>query len=316
MLGAAIALPWVLAALVRGLGLDAFHPLVAAVAFTPYAAATAFVPLVAALATGRWAVAAAAALALVVLVAAVAPRAVKGPRYAGDAPAPPPERRLVVMSANLLLGEADTADLVRLVREHDVDVLSLQELTPQAAARLDAAGIGALLPGRVLRPRSGAAGSGLLARRPLRRVHDGDDGPHAQLQASLAPAHAGGELRLVAVHPYPPVSRGRTRAWQTVLRGLPEVREEDVPHLLIGDFNATLDHRELRRLLARGYTDAADAAGEGLRPTWPAGLLRRPPITIDHVLIPRTFAVRRLSVHPLSGSDHRAVLAELVLPAG
>ena len=316
MLVAAIALPWVLAALVRSLGLDAFHPVVTAVALTPHAAATAFVPLVAALAAGQWAVAAAAALALVALVAAVAPRAVKGPQYAGDEPAPPPERRLVVMSANLLLGEADPADVVRLVREHDVDVLSLQELTPQAAARLDAAGIGALLPGRVLRARPRAAGSGLLARRPLRRVHDGDDGPHAQLQAAVALDHDAGELRLVAVHPYPPVSRGRTRAWQTVLRGLPEVREEGAAHLLIGDFNATLDHREMRRLLARGYTDAADAVGEGLRPTWPAGQMRRPPITIDHVLVPRTFAVRRLSVHPLSGSDHHAVVAELVLPAG
>jgi hypothetical protein len=40
--------------------------------------------------------------------------------------------------------------------------------------------------------------------------------------------------------------------------------------LIAGDFNATLDHRVLRRLLGRGYADAADAAGDGLTWTWPA----------------------------------------------
>ena len=40
--------------------------------------------------------------------------------------------------------------------------------------------------------------------------------------------------------------------------------------ILAGDFNATLDHPELRAVLDRGYVDAADAASGGLKPTWPA----------------------------------------------
>ena len=31
--------------------------------------------------------------------------------------------------------------------------------------------------------------------------------------------------------------------------------------ILAGDFNATLDHAELRRLIGRGYHDAAEQAG-------------------------------------------------------
>jgi endonuclease/exonuclease/phosphatase family metal-dependent hydrolase len=70
--------------------------------------------------------------------------------------------------------------------------------------------------------------------------------------------------------------------------------------------------RELRRVLDRGYTDAADATGQGLVPTFPVGVLPSL-ITIDHVLLPRGVLVRRLSVDRVARSDHRAVIAELVL---
>ena len=134
--------------------------------FTPLVAATAIAPLLAALVTREWLVAAVAAAALTLLVVAVAPRALHGPRLAGDATKGP---RLVVMTVNLRFGEADPRAVVRLVREHHVDVLSLEELTPAAVAGLDAAGVRGLLPARVLRPRERAAGTGLMARSPLPR---------------------------------------------------------------------------------------------------------------------------------------------------
>jgi len=167
VLVAAITLPWVLWALVRTFGLDAGYPLVAMIAFTPYAAATALVPLVLALVAREWLVAGVAALALLALVVAVALRAFGGGEAAARADRADGQR-LVVMSANLRFGEADAASLLALAREQDVDLLSLQELTPDAVERLDAAGARRLLPGRALAPRRGAAGTGLMARRPLR----------------------------------------------------------------------------------------------------------------------------------------------------
>jgi endonuclease/exonuclease/phosphatase (EEP) superfamily protein YafD len=310
VLVAAITLPWVLWALVRTFGLDVGYPLVAVIAFTPYAAATALVPLAIALAAREWVVAALAALALTALVLAVAPRALGG----GDAPAAD-GRRLVVMSANLRFGAADAASLLALVREHDVDLLSLQELTPEAVDALDAAGARALLPGRALAPRSGAAGTGLMARRPLRLLVEPIPEGRAQLRAALE-LPGGDALRVVAVHPFPPVTRSSEHDWHEVLRALPDARERGYRHVLLGDFNATLDHRELRRVLDRGYVDGADARGQGLRPTFPVGRKKYPPLTLDHVLVERSIAVRALSVHRLSGSDHRAVVAEIVLPAG
>ena len=40
-----------------------------------------------------------------------------------------------------------------------------------------------------------------------------------------------------------------------------------------------------------------------------------PPVTLDHVLVDRRIGVRDVHVRAVSGSDHRAVLATVTLPA-
>jgi hypothetical protein len=66
-------------------------------------------------------------------------------------------------------------------------------------------------------------------------------------------------------------------------------------------------------LLADGYVDAAGAVGDGCVITWRSGLA--PPLTIDHVLVDRSTGVDDVSVVAVPGSDHRAVVADLRLPA-
>ena len=299
-----VALPWALWAAVRVLGLDGRFPLVAAIAFTPYAAMTSPLPLVVALVLRQRAAAVVAAVAMVALIAVVLPRALDGPAAGGEG------RRLVVMTSNLYGGRGDARAVMRLVRRHRVDVLSLQELTPEAVRALDAAGARAVLPGRDLAARPGGAGSGLMARRRL-RFGSGDTAAGAQQPES---AVSGTGVRVKAVHPLPPVSRAAAARWRRALRALPPPRAGGgVGRILAGDFNATLDHSELREVLDRGYVDAADAAGTGLKPTWPVGR-RVFPIAIDHVLVPPGVRVRRVTLHEIPGSDHRALIAELTLP--
>ncbi|MDQ3989728.1 MAG: endonuclease/exonuclease/phosphatase family protein, partial [Actinomycetota bacterium] len=79
-------------------------------------------------------------------------------------------------------------------------------------------------------------------------------------------------------------------------------------------FNATLDHPALRGVLDTGYRDAADQVGKGLRATWPTDTPIAPVAAIDHVLVDAGCAVRSFDVLPLPGSDHRALVAEIVLP--
>jgi endonuclease/exonuclease/phosphatase family metal-dependent hydrolase len=153
-----------------------------------------------------------------------------------------------------------------------------------------------------------------MARTALRAAGPSDLSGAAQPEAVLDGNTAAG-LHVKATHPRPPISSSSERDWRGELRELPGPRSGDALRILAGDFNGTLDHREIRRLLDRGYADAADATGEGLRMTWPVGR-RRPGIAIDHILVPSSMKVRRVTVHEVPGSDHRAVIAELVLPPG
>ncbi len=219
------------------------------------------------------------------------------------------------MTANLYVGAADPAAVVRLVRERDVDVLSLQELTPQALRRLDAAGLRRTMPHRSLAVGGpfGTNGSAVLSRRPLTAIPDADGALPAQPAAVVA-LLGGPRVRVQAVHPPPPISGDAVRRWRAALAELPAAGDPEVADVLAGDFNATLDHRELRAVLGRGYRDAAAALGAGLRPTWPAGR-RLGRLTIDHVLADERATPLGFTVHTLPGTDHRAVVAELALPA-
>lgn len=297
--------------LLRITGWEGPHPVPTILSLTPYAAALSVVTLVAAFALRARVACVPAAAVTLALVIAVLPRAVGGPARAdgGDRGAP-----LTVMTSNLFGPAGDPEAVVRLVRRHRVDVLSLQELTAEALEGLDRAGIRRVLPERVLDVRPGASGSGLMARHPLRRRAAGDPAGqvHAQPVALVEPAR-GPRLLVKALHTVPPRSGSEVRRWRAELGALPGPRRDGLPMLLAGDFNATLDHGELRAIIDRGFTDAADASGDGLKTTWN---LRRwlPGITIDHVLVPPGVRVRDVHVRDVPGSDHRAVIAELLLP--
>ncbi|MBW8486425.1 endonuclease/exonuclease/phosphatase family protein [Actinomadura parmotrematis] len=278
-----------------------------ALALTPYAAAAAPLPVVLALLLRRWKAAVAAGLAAAALAAAVLPRAAGQGQPAARGPV------LHVLTANLQFGEGDPARLIRLVQETRADVLSLQELPPEAVGRYERAGLARLLPHKAVDARWGAAGSGLYSRYPLRALPSLPRTQMAMPSAELT-LPGGRKVQVTAVHPVPPISAESARDWRRDIGELPSASGDGVVRILAGDFNATLDHATLRGVLGRGYADAADRAGAGLRPTW--GLTRpgAPPITIDHVLVDRRCAVGRVAVHDLPGSDHRAVSAEVTLP--
>jgi endonuclease/exonuclease/phosphatase (EEP) superfamily protein YafD len=294
---------------VRLLGLERGFPLVPLVAYTPYVPIPGIVAVVVAAFLRRRAVAAVAAVLTLAFVALVLPRALPGQ---GDRPAGP---HLTVLTANLKYGNGDPRDLVGLVRSSGVELLCIQELTPRARAELEEAGLDELLPHQALDPASRASGSAVYARFPLRNLEltVGEGGfamPQAEMLVPGAPA-----LDVMSVHPPPPMGSSEVADWGRDLSGLPRAEPTGRVRLLAGDFNATLDHAELRELVESGYADAADAVGVGLVFTWPRPVTSMP-VTIDHVLVDERVYVEDVSVHDLAGSDHRMVLAELVLPPG
>jgi endonuclease/exonuclease/phosphatase (EEP) superfamily protein YafD len=293
-------------ALLHWFGVGSSRATFALVVLVPYASVVVACTVLLAVAAGRAWHAAAALGAALALTAAVLPRAVPTPQLLLSGP------RVTIESLNMRYGHADPATVVDLVREYHVDVLSLQELTPEAVSALGAAGLWRLLPHRHLLPASGAAGSGLASRFPLRGRTFSRRSYFRQPSAVLE-LGGGAELTVVAVHAVAPRPDLPVEGWRRGLRSLP--RPGSAPRVLAGDFNATLDHRALRRLLGRGYRDAGAEVGDGLVPTWPADEPGPPVAAIDHVLLSGGVTVSSYTVKAVPGSDHRSIIAALRVPS-
>ena len=306
-----LAVPCAGWAVVRLFGLERGYPAVQLMAFTPYVAAAAVVVAAAALLTRRWGAGSVAVVAAVALCAVVVPRAIPdGGRGANG-------EVLRVMSANLLAGSGDERTVLDLVRRLKVDVLAVQEFTPGDAEGLARAGVNDVLPYQALYPQHGVAGSALYSRYPLRdtslRIHRGG---FTQAQGTID-VPGGPAVHVESVHPQAPWGRPAMAGWKRDLSDQPPATVDGPVRVLMGDFNATLDHAALRRLIGTGYRDAAAVAGAGFRSTWPYDeKWFIPGVTLDRVLADKRVGVRAARPFRIPGSDHKAIFAELVLPKG
>jgi endonuclease/exonuclease/phosphatase (EEP) superfamily protein YafD len=298
-------------AAIRLFGLDAWYPAVQAIAFTPYAALVAALGVPLLTWRKKWPELAVTAVSAAVLATCVIPRIVPD----GDALAGATGPALRVASANLLVGGADPARILAVVREQRVDVLAVQEMTPEWLAAADAAGLGTELPQRFVAPASLAEGSAIFSRLPL-----SDGGSKLMALGWFQQVHAvitvdGVPLTIESAHPASPYNADVTPVWRTSLRKEPPATPQGPLRVLIGDFNSTLDHGLLRDIIDSGYRDAASAVGKGLVGTWgPYNGDPVPPVTIDHVLADRRIGVRSFTAVTIPGSDHRMIVATLVLP--
>lgn len=120
------------------------------------------------------------------------------------------------------------------------------------------------------------------------------------------------------------VRGARVRVYDTHLdyRGDPSVRKVQVADMLAimqrkhgntilaGDFNAAPDDAELAPLWG-GLTDALTVAGRRETPTYPADV---PTDRIDYVTVSPGIGVRTARVPETVASDHRPVVADLLIP--
>ncbi|MEJ2862336.1 endonuclease/exonuclease/phosphatase family protein [Actinomycetospora flava] len=251
-------------------------------------------------------------VAVVVAVAAafVVPRAIPG------AAPPPGGTPLTVLEFNAFEGKADVGALASLVRRERPDLVVLPEAGERFRARIaallpeyrswtnvparaaDVRGITVLSSPRAgdvtARTISDAPGSPTDTRYPWAEVTGGILGP----------------VRLGAVHVVSIVP-GWVSYWPGELAQMQRWCSAG-PALVVGDFNATPDHSAFRAG-TRGCDDAATERGESLTGTWFAGVPRALGAQIDHVLTTGGPRAREVEVLDIPGSDHRALLARLVL---
>ena len=301
--------PAVLLTAARVSGSDA-GPVVRVVSFAPaglplYAVGVVLLLVLAAWRGRRRLPLAAAALAtagLALHLAWVAPWYVGASAATGEGPA------LRVMTANLLGDAGDGPGLVAAASTARVDVLAVEELSTRTLAAMDRAGLAELFPYRAGEPdpTGGALGTMVFAREPVTDV--------TRLPTVLGSWSVRvGDVGLFAVHPAYPLD---IAAWRADHAALLAAAADLAPDVLLGDFNATLDHAPMRRLHDAGYRDATELSGSGWQPTWPAsgsglqGLLP-PVVQIDHVLVDDGWSATSTWTVEIDGTDHRALVAEV-----
>lgn len=250
----------------------------------------------------------------VAALAALVPLGIHGwwlaPQFAGAEPSAAEDARAFqVMTANLLRGNADPIEVMEAVAREKVDILVLQEVTPEALAALDKAGLATALPERAGEPGFGVMGTMILATGEISGVHRLDT--HLGSYAATV-ALPQGEVRMLGVHPVPPHD---AHVWSGELGTIEDAAGAGVD-LLAGDFNATPDHKPMRRIYDAGFRDAAEVANAGWQPTWPAngsmvGLPSPPVVQIDHVLVGERLTALATRTVDIEGTDHRAVIADV-----
>lgn len=280
--------------------------LLAIAAGAPYLVLGAPVAVVAFGVTETWSLTAAAVLATLAATAAQLPlfRPAKAP----------PGTPLRVLSANLRYGRAEAEPIVR-YGEDSADIVALQELTPAALARLEAAGLDRMFPYRALREMDEPGGVGIWSRYPISDVRVDDGFWLGTLAVDVQVPGTPVPIRVLTVHlsaPWPDPLQG----WRDDLARLADTllkvaQESTGPILLAGDLNATPDMLEFRRLLRQGYQDAGAQAGAGVVRTHPADIFAPPVFAVDHILT-RGYVATSLRTLRVAGSDHRALLAHLV----
>lgn len=277
--------------------------LFAAVA-SPYLTLTGILAVIVAVIAKRWLlVLAAASLVLAGVLAHV-------PMYVDSAHGQQGATPVRIMTANLGMGRADAEALVAAARS-DADVLAVQELTYDSADRLSAAGMDSAFPYRSLHPQADASGAGLWSRYPISSVAPIWGFEMAFISARLLIDGVPVDPRIVVAHvsgPWPqPI-----KDWREDMHLLAETMADEAKTpgavLFAGDFNATVDMRPFRELLTTGYHDAAEQAGAGTAPTFPARSRIPPLLGIDHILV-RNATATAVETGPVPGSDHRALVA-------
>lgn len=224
-----------------------------------------------------------------------------------------------IMTVNVLGGRADPHAVTRLATA-SADIVMLQELTPKAVKRLNAAGMGEAFPHQATDPRPRGAGTAVFSRYP---VIDRRNVKGLRLSLITAQLRVNGfrvPLRVASVHlesPWPQPIDG----WHSDLADISAILAKlaqqagPAPIIVAGDFNATIDMKPFRQLLTHGYRDSATQFGVGRQFTYPANKRYPPLIGIDHVLIRNATAVNTRTVK-VPGTDHRAVLVKVMVPTG
>lgn len=224
----------------------------------------------------------------------------EAPPVANDKPG------LRIYSANVYIGNDRPEDLLERIEASRADIIALSELTPSMAERI--AALTKSFPYTIGLPPPSPSGPVILSKLPFATSKLSADPPYAEADV----VRDSKRLKIVNLPSAPPIAPSslarRDRALEVVSAS---IRDAHVPAVVVGDLNATPWSNAIASFSeAAGLHDPR--RGIGLLPTWPSWLpIGR--IPIDYCLVSRQIAVRTLVTDALPGSDHLALVCEVVL---
>jgi endonuclease/exonuclease/phosphatase (EEP) superfamily protein YafD len=234
-----------------------------------------------------------------------APVAVAWTQLAPTAAADEQGTKLRVMTFNLAWPNGNLDEIEQEIVEADPDLLFLTEVADRHAPLLEH--LAARYPDRAW-----ALTDQFFSRVPLGAMRRITTEKYASLWV-VESELAGRKLTLFGGHPYPPIGDRWDRVnalWFSQARAELAAVEGSGAVILLGDLNATPWCERLRDLLH--YSNLKRAGG--WLGTWPTNLPGWAGIPIDQVLVSVEFKVVDRSTTSGAGSDHRALVVDLLLP--
>lgn len=215
--------------------------------------------------------------------------------------------RFTLLTFNVYYNNPRLDRVAELVRETKPDIVVLLEVVPRVRPGLDA--VAAQYPYRIECWQHQWGDALVLSRFPLTDIQASlPEAKFRRPMGAVEVAIEGRKLTLFPTHlslPYP--LNGRDMQTGEIAEIVSTIATVSGPRLFTGDFNASswaatmaLPRERLNMTLLTG--------GDG---TWPTFLPRAMSIPIDHVLATQEFALVSRKLLTVSGSDHRAVLAEI-----
>ena len=192
---------------------------------------------------------------------------------------------------------------------HGADVLTAVELTSSFVGELQAQGISGRYEHVIIDTGDDLGdGVGLWSRYPLHGVGLRSIGGMRAVDV-VVHVDALTAVRVVVVHPLPPLDRERWRRWERAHRELADLAAEqpEMPVIITGDFNAARWHRVWRDLLGSAGLRPAHAVARRRKPSWGPVAGRFAVVRIDHALVGGPLTVDWVGDFTVPGSDHRGL---------
>lgn len=219
----------------------------------------------------------------------------------------PADDDLIVVSSNIRAGNDELPELIAGLLSTSPDVIVFLEVTDREMAIIGASDIGESHPHTIVDPRDGYFGSAIVSRLPL-RGNVAQVGGYPMIDATVTTNN--GDIKLIGVHVAPPISGPSFESWTEQLSALEaKLLDAESPTVLVGDFNATPQHRRLRRLAAVSVSSGLGVGPSFSVPSWAPAVL-----ALDHVFSAGGACVVEATLLDAAGSDHRALRAVIGLP--